>query len=87
MNPSDFIRSIRIRWACELLQKGSMEVTQVAYTLGFASQSHFSTTFKNFIGMTPSEYRAKSLAGNAPELPPELDKYKGEKDWNKKLDH
>ena len=77
MTPSDFIRSIRIRWACELLQKGSIEVTQVAYTLGFASQSHFSTTFKNFIGMTPSEYRAKSLAGNAPKLPPELDKYKG----------
>ncbi len=86
MTPSDFIRSIRIRWACELLQKGSIEVTQVAYTLGFASQSHFSTTFKNFIGMTPSEYRAKSLAGNAPDLPPELDKYKGEEGWYKKLD-
>ncbi|MDE6399662.1 MAG: helix-turn-helix domain-containing protein, partial [Muribaculaceae bacterium] len=68
MTPSDFIRTIRIRRACELLQKGSVEVTQVAYALGFASQSHFSTTFKNFTGMTPSEYRARCIAGDVPGM-------------------
>lgn len=66
MTPSDFIRSIRIKRACELLQKGDLEVTQVAFYVGFTSQSHFSTAFKNLIGMSPSEYRTKCIEGNIP---------------------
>lgn len=68
MTPSDFIRTIRLRRACELLQKGDIEVTQVAYTLGFTSQPHFSSVFKKFVGVTPSEYRAKWEAGKAPDV-------------------
>ncbi len=69
MTPSDFIRTIRLRRACELLRKGDIEVTQVAYTLGFTSQPHFSSVFKKFVGVSPSEYRAKWEAGKAPAMP------------------
>lgn len=72
MTPSDFIRSIRLRRACELLQKGDIEVTQVAYALGFTSQPHFSSVFKKFVGVSPSEYRAKWESGKAPVVPPQL---------------
>lgn len=66
MTPSDFIRTIRMRRACELLRKGDVAVTQVAYKVGFTSQPHFSTIFKSFTGFTPSEYRDKSESGELP---------------------
>lgn len=62
MTPSDFIRTVRMRRACELMRAGKVPVTLVAYKVGFTSQSHFSTQFKNFTGFTPSEYRAKCEA-------------------------
>lgn len=62
MTPSDFIRTVRMRRACELMRSGEVPVTLVAYKVGFTSQSHFSTQFKNFTGFTPSEYRAKCEA-------------------------
>lgn len=67
MTPSDFIRTIRMRRACELLRKGDVAVTQVAYKVGFTSQPHFSTIFKNFTGFTPSEYRDQVERGDVPD--------------------
>lgn len=69
MTPSDYIRNIRLKRACELLKRNDIEVTQVAYKIGFASQSHFSTHFKRYTGYSPSEYRAKCLSGDSPEMP------------------
>lgn len=57
MAPSDYIRNVKLRKACEILSKDDVDIAQVAYSLGFNAQSHFSTLFKRFTGMTPSEYR------------------------------
>jgi signal transduction histidine kinase/ligand-binding sensor domain-containing protein/AraC-like DNA-binding protein len=62
ITPSDFIRNIRLRQACELLKNTDNDVTQIAYSIGFASQTHFSTVFKKFTGVTPTEYRSKHTA-------------------------
>ncbi len=59
VSPSDYIRNIRLKKACELLKNDDLDITQISYALGFSSQSQFSTTFKRFMGMTPSEYRSK----------------------------
>lgn len=59
MNPSDYIRAKRLQRACDLLRNDDLDVTQIAYILGFSSQSQFSTTFKRFMGYTPTEYRLK----------------------------
>jgi signal transduction histidine kinase/AraC-like DNA-binding protein/sugar lactone lactonase YvrE len=64
ITPSDFIRNIRLRQACELLKNTDNDVTQIAYSIGFASQTHFSTAFKKFTGMTPTEYRTKYANDN-----------------------
>ncbi len=55
--PSDYIRNVKLRKACEMLAQGDVDIAQVAYSLGFNAQSHFSTLFKRYTGMTPSEYR------------------------------
>lgn len=69
MTPSDFIRNIRLRRACELLKKPDVDITQVAYTLGFTSQPHFSTAFKRFTGVSPTEYRTLHIQGKSPKIP------------------
>ncbi|MDR2388987.1 MAG: response regulator [Tannerellaceae bacterium] len=56
ISAGDFIRNIRLRQAAEFLATRKMNVSQVAYATGFANQTHFSTTFKKFYGITPVEY-------------------------------
>ncbi|MDE6696293.1 MAG: helix-turn-helix domain-containing protein [Muribaculaceae bacterium] len=63
--PSDYIRNVRLRKACEMLSQGDVDIAQVAYSLGFNAQSHFSTLFKRYTGMTPSEYRAMGKSPNS----------------------
>lgn len=60
LTPSEFIRNIRLRKACELLKQPDVDISQIAYSVGFSSQPHFSTAFKRFTGFSPSEYRAKN---------------------------
>ena len=69
MTPSDFIRNIRLKRACLLLQKPDVDVTQVAYAVGFSSQPHFSTAFKRYTGFSPTEYRQRCLRGDVPPVP------------------
>lgn len=68
LTPSDYIRNIRLKRACELLKRHDIEVTQVAYKIGFTSQPHFSSHFKRYTGFSPSEYRAKCLSGSDPDI-------------------
>ncbi|HSE40418.1 MAG TPA: AraC family transcriptional regulator, partial [Acidobacteriota bacterium] len=53
---AEFIRSLRIQNACTLLRRGH-SILEVALSLGFCDQSHFTKTFRRFLGMTPREYR------------------------------
>ena len=61
--PSDYIRNVKLRKACEMLSRGDVDIAQVAYSLGFNAQSHFSTLFKRYTGMTPTEYRMAGKDG------------------------
>jgi DNA-binding response OmpR family regulator len=60
ISAGDFIRNIRLKQAAELLKGRKMNVSQVAYAVGFANQTHFSTTFKKFYGISPVEYMNQS---------------------------
>ena len=59
ISTGDFIRNLRLQQAERLIRENKINVTQVAYTVGFNNQSHFSTVFRKYYGMTPSEYAAK----------------------------
>ncbi|PRD47840.1 hybrid sensor histidine kinase/response regulator transcription factor [Sphingobacterium haloxyli] len=56
ISTSEFIRNIRLRQAEKLLLEKQMNISQVAYALGFTNQTHFSTLFKKMYGLSPSEY-------------------------------
>ena len=53
----DFIRSIRLKQAANLLREKNLSVSEVAYATGFSNLSHFSNTFRDFYGISPSEYK------------------------------
>jgi signal transduction histidine kinase/ligand-binding sensor domain-containing protein/CheY-like chemotaxis protein/AraC-like DNA-binding protein len=52
----DFIRTIRLKQAGELLSGKKLAVSQVYEAVGFTNFSHFSISFREFYGMTPTEY-------------------------------
>ena len=56
---SEFIRNIRLEQAARLLEEQKINVTQVAYTVGFNNPAHFSTVFRKQFGISPTEYAEK----------------------------
>lgn len=56
MPPRDFVRSLRLRRAAELLRGGYGTVTEVAYAVGIQSPSAFAKRFREQYGVSPSEY-------------------------------
>lgn len=65
ISTSEFIRNIRLEQAARLLKERHVNVSQVAYSLGFTNNGHFSKVFKQHFGVPPSEYvkDARSVSG------------------------
>ncbi len=51
---TEFVRTIRLHKASELLAQKNLTVSEVAYQVGFESLSYFSKTFQEQFGVTPS---------------------------------
>ena len=56
ISTGEFIRNIRLKKAAELLTEKKVNISQVAYMVGFSSQTHFSTAFRKFYGISPTEF-------------------------------
>lgn len=57
-SPLDFIRSIRLKRAAQLLDKSGLSIAEVAYQVGFNNPKVFRKLFKDEFEITPSEYAA-----------------------------
>jgi len=55
-SPSEMIRSIRLKQAAFLLLNNEVNISEVAYKVGFSSHSYFTNSFHDFFGMRPSEF-------------------------------
>jgi signal transduction histidine kinase/ligand-binding sensor domain-containing protein/DNA-binding response OmpR family regulator len=51
----EFIRSIKLKRASQLLSQGQLNVNEVAYSVGFSDVNHFRKCFKEQFGYTPKE--------------------------------
>lgn len=56
---SNYVRSIRLHKAKELLSKGDLNVTQVALEVGFRDRTYFSRAFIKEFGLSPKSIRKK----------------------------
>ncbi|MBE6787182.1 MAG: helix-turn-helix domain-containing protein [Ruminococcaceae bacterium] len=54
---NDYINSLRIRKACELLKTDKMSITEIALFVGYNSVRTFDRCFQKIRDMTPREYR------------------------------
>ena len=57
--PIQYLRSLRIKKAAELLTNTDMKIVDVGIICGFQDMSYFAKTFRNIYGCTPSQYREK----------------------------
>jgi two-component system response regulator YesN len=56
-NFTDYILSLRIKRACELLSESNMSLPDVSQKIGYNDYFYFSKVFKKVVGQTPSQYR------------------------------
>jgi AraC-like DNA-binding protein len=66
MRPHQYLLKQRIERAKELLKQAEISLVDVALTVGFQTQAHFTTVFKRFAGDTPYQWRSVHLAQSAP---------------------
>jgi AraC-like DNA-binding protein len=64
MTVKEFIRHIRLKRASQLLTQQNMNVSEVAYEVGFKDLSHFRKSFKREYGMSATEFVSKSKNTN-----------------------
>ncbi len=57
--PLEFIRSLRLKRAAQLLLKSQMHISEIAFKVGFNDPKYFRKHFKNEFGVLPSRYSEK----------------------------
>lgn len=55
-----YIRKQRINYALKLLDETDESVSTIAYKVGFSDYGHFSRVFKQFVGISATDYRKKN---------------------------
>lgn len=59
-SPSSLIKDTRMSMASKLLKQGKLNVSQISSQCGFRTPSYFATAFKDYFGVSPSEFIAQS---------------------------
>ncbi len=57
VTPNVFLLDVRLEKAALLLRKSDMNITEIAYEVGFSGGSYFSEAFKQKYGCSPREFR------------------------------
>jgi AraC-like DNA-binding protein len=52
-----YLKEVRIGYACKLLQETDMSISSICYESGFNNFSHFNNQFKEVNTVSPGEYR------------------------------
>ena len=62
ISPAQYILSLRIMNAQNLLERGVYNIREVAEVVGYENPLYFSRVFKKEVGMSPTEYRKNQLS-------------------------
>lgn len=67
LRPHDYLLRRRIAVAKSLLADPERPIVDIAFSVGFRSQSHFTTVFKHHLGVPPNRWRRqqRDIAGEA----------------------
>ena len=56
---TEFVSRTRVEKAKNLLLNPNLRISEIAYEVGFQSLTHFNRVFKNVVGESPTEFRAR----------------------------
>lgn len=56
-SPMEFTRKIKMQYACKALINTNSLISELAFSLGYADESHFIREFKKYMKITPFQYR------------------------------
>ena len=59
LTPSIYVRKRRLEYACELLKSTELNISEIAFRVGFNTQAYFSKCFSDEYDCTPLRYRKK----------------------------
>ncbi len=58
-SPTEFIRTIRLKRAAELIRNNFGNITEISFEVGFNNLSYFNRSFKKLYGVSPKEFSKK----------------------------
>lgn len=67
MTPHQFVLSLRLRNAAKRLRHGDEPVLQIAIESGFSDLSEFHRRFRRMLGVTPGDYRIRTVIKSMPD--------------------
>lgn len=56
LSGNEFIRAIRLKRSVDLLKNSTLNISEIAYKVGFSDPKYFSTCFRKFFHTTPTEF-------------------------------
>ncbi|MBB3700742.1 response regulator [Flammeovirga yaeyamensis] len=59
LTPNEFILSMRMKRAAQLIEQNKINISQICYKVGFKDPKYFSKSFKKYHGCTPTAYGKK----------------------------
>jgi len=72
-SPIEFLQRVRLRLAAQLLSTTDLPVKLIAASIGYASRSYFSRSFRTAYGLDPSTYRATGGYAEQEPIPVDVD--------------
>ncbi|HEX8533406.1 MAG TPA: AraC family transcriptional regulator [Allosphingosinicella sp.] len=66
LRPHEYLLRSRVERAQDLLRRSGMPLAEVALSVGFQTQAHFTTVFRRFTGLTPND--GASRITDAPDV-------------------
>lgn len=58
---TEYIRHVRLESARDMLKNTDLNISQIVYSIGFSSRSYFSKIFREKYGITPNQFKKKTL--------------------------
>jgi signal transduction histidine kinase/ligand-binding sensor domain-containing protein/DNA-binding response OmpR family regulator len=56
LSGNEFIRTIRLKRSIDFLKNTNLNISEIAYRVGFSDPKYFSTSFRKFYNITPTDY-------------------------------
>jgi signal transduction histidine kinase/ligand-binding sensor domain-containing protein/DNA-binding response OmpR family regulator len=63
---NEFIRNIRLKKSTTLLRQKNSNITDIAYSVGFSSQSYFTRCFTKRFGKSPKDFAIENFSNSLP---------------------